>query len=391
MKHAALALVTALALIACGKSPEQSSSETVVRIGQASPLTGQQALLGKDNENGVRMAIDELNAAGFTIAGKAVTFELDSQDDQADPRMATTVAQRFVDEKVNAVIGHLNSGASIPASKVYAEAGIVQVSPSSTAIKYTAQGYRTTFRVMANDAQQGMALGDYTANDLHVKKVAIIDDRTAYGQGLADEYEAYVTDRGVNVVAREFTTDKATEFSAILTRIKSKQPELVFFGGMAPQAGPMIKQMRALGLNVQFLGGDGTRADEFRTLAGPAAEGTIASLPGLPFDKMPGGPAFMQKFTAKYGQVQMYAPYAYDAMMAVAQAMKTAGSADPAKYLPALATLDYPGVTGQIRFDDKGDVVGGAVTLYRIEKGQWVTLKTLGGNALPANEAPATP
>lgn len=393
MKNAArltlAAALAALGLAACGKAPDEATTTAaanVVKIGQASPLTGQQALLGKDNENGVRMAIDELNASSFTIAGNVVTFELDSQDDQADPRMATTVAQRFVDRKVNAVIGHLNSGASIPASKIYADAGIAQVSPSATAIKYTAQGYRTAFRVMANDAQQGKALGAYAIQDLGAKKIAIVDDRTAYGQGLADEFEKFVTANGATVVAREYTTDKATEFSAILTRIKGKQPQLVFFGGMAPQAGPMVKQMRALGLNVQFLGGDGTRADEYRTLAGKDAEGTIASLPGVPFEKMPGGPAFMAKFTAKYGQVQMYAPYAYDAMNVVAMAMQKAGSTDPAKYLPALAGIEYPGVTGTIRFDGKGDIVSGAVTLYRVENGQWVTLKTIGGEQLIEQE-----
>ncbi|MFZ5724108.1 MAG: branched-chain amino acid ABC transporter substrate-binding protein [Pseudomonadota bacterium] len=386
MKHAALPLAAALtltlALTGCGQAPDEpSAGDNVVRIGQASPLTGQQALIGKDNENGVRMAIEELNAAQFMIAGKEVTFELDSQDDQADPRLATTVAQRFVDRKVNAVIGHLNSGASIPASKIYADAGIAQVSPSATAIKYTAQGYRTAFRVMANDAQQGKALGNYAVRDLGAKKVAIVDDRTAYGQGLADEFEKYVLASGAVVTAREYTTDKASEFSAILTRIKGTQPDLLFFGGMAPQAGPMVKQMRSLGLNVQFLGGDGTRADEFRALAGADAEGTIASLPGVPFEKMPGGPAFMKKFTEQYGQVQMYAPYAYDAMQVVALAMQKAGSTDPAQYLPALAGIEYPGVTGTIRFDDKGDIVSGAVTLYRVEKGQWAPLKTIGGDA----------
>lgn len=389
MKHAAvLTLAAALALAACGKAPEQPAAATgnIVKIGQASPLTGQQALIGKDNENGVRMAIDELNAANFTVGGQVVKFELDSQDDQADPRMATTVAQRFVDGKVNAVIGHLNSGASIPAAKIYADAGIAQVSPSATAIKYTAQGYKTAFRVMANDAQQGKALGDYAVHDLAAKKIAIVDDRTAYGQGLADEFEKYVTANGATIVAREYTTDKATEFSAILTRIKGKQPDLVFFGGMAPQAGPMVKQMHALGLKVQFLGGDGTRADEYRALAGADAEGTIASLPGVPFEQMPGGPAFMQKFNAKYGQVQMYAPYAYDAMNVVAMAMQKAGSTDPAKYLPALAGIEYPGVTGTIRFDAKGDIVSGAVTLYRVENGQWVTLKTIGGEPLIEQE-----
>jgi len=389
-------LAVGLGLTACGKKPEEQAvtaepAVTVVRIGQASPLTGQQALIGKDNENGARMALDELNAQKFTIAGKPVLFELDSQDDQTDPRLATTIAQRFVDAKVSAVIGHLNSGTSIPASKVYADAGIVQVSPSATAIKYTAQGYKTTFRVMANDAQQGKALGEFAITDLKAKKIAIIDDRTAYGQGLADEFEKYVTANGATVVAREYTNDKATEFSAILTSIKGKKPELVFYGGMAPQGAPMVKQMHQLGLKPAFLGGDGLRADEFRTLAGADAEGTVASLPGVPFEKMPGGPAFTAKYNAKYGQIQMYAPYAYDAMMVVAAAMQKAGSSEPAKYLPALASIKHQGVTGPISFDEKGDINGGAVTVYRVEGGEWKTVRTIGGEAAPAPDLLAAP
>jgi len=386
------AVSLALGLAACGKKEEPAAppapTALTIHIGQASPLTGQQALIGKDNESGVRMAIEELNAQKLQIGGLPATFVLDSQDDQTDPRVATTVAQRFVDGKVSAVIGHLNSGTSIPASKVYSDAGIPQVSPSATAIKYTAQGYKTTFRVMANDAQQGKALGEFAISDLKAKKIAIIDDRTAYGQGLADEFEKYVTANGATVAAREYTNDKATEFSAILTKIKGTRPDLVFYGGMAPQGAPMVKQMRQLGLKSVFLGGDGLRADEFRSLAGADAEGTVASLPGVPFDQMPGGAVFTQKFNAKYGQIQMYAPYAYDAMMVVAAAMLKAGSAEPAKYLPALAGIEHDGVTGRIKFDEKGDILGGAVTIYRVEGGEWKTVRTLGGEA-PASAAEA--
>jgi branched-chain amino acid transport system substrate-binding protein len=390
------AVSLALGLAGCGKKEEAAApaapTAITIHIGQASPLTGQQALIGKDNESGVRMAIEELNAQQLQIGGLPATFVLDSQDDQTDPRVATTVAQRFVDGKVSAVIGHLNSGTSIPASKVYADAGIPQVSPSATAIKYTAQGYKTTFRVMANDAQQGKALGEFAINDLKAKKIAIIDDRTAYGQGLADEFEKYVTANGATVAAREYTTDKATEFSAILTKIKGTKPDLVFYGGMAPQGAPMVKQMRQLGLKAAFLGGDGLRADEFRSLAGGDAEGTVASLPGVPFEQMPGGAAFTQKFNAKYGQIQMYAPYAYDAMMVVAAAMLKAGSAEPAKYLPALAGIEHEGVTGRITFDEKGDILGGAVTIYRVEGGEWKTVRTLGGESpAAATPEPVTP
>lgn len=384
-----IALAVCLALTACNKkAPENDAAVAApegaltVLIGQASPLTGQQALLGKDNENGARLAIAELNAEQLKIGGKPVHFELDSQDDAADPRTASMVAQKFVDRGVSGVIGHLNSGTSIPASKLYADAGIVQVSPSATAIKYTAQGYKTAFRVMANDAQQGSALGDYAVHDLASKRIAIVDDRTAYGQGLADEFEKTVRAAGAGVVAHEFTTDKATEFSAILTRIKGMNPDLVFYAGMAPQAGPMVRQMHALGMKLPFLGGDGVRAEEFMTLAGKVdSEGVIASLPGVPLEEMPGGADFRKKFTAQYGEIQQYAPYAYDATRVLAAAMVQAGSVDPKVYLPALAAIEHKGVTGIVRFDGKGDVRDGAVTLYQVKSGTWAKLKTIGGVA----------
>ena len=374
----ALAVLAAvLALYGCGKQ-QAPSSELVVKIGSVAPLTGPQAHLGKDNDNGVRMAIDEVNAQHLVIGGKPVHFELISEDDQADPKTATIVAQKLVDEKVNAVIGHLNSGATIPASKIYHDAGVVQISPSATAIPYTHQGFKNAFRVMTNDAQQGKVLGDFAVRDMAAKKIAIIDDRTAYGQGLADQFEKEAKADGGDIVAREYTTDRATDFMAILTSIKGKQPDLVFYGGMDAQAGPMAKQMKSLGLNAKFLGGDGTQSFEFIKLAGADAEGVTASSPGLPLAKMPGGEEFLKKFESKYGKIQIYAPYAYDATMTLVEAMKQADSVDPAKYLPVLAHIHRNGVTGPIAFDSNGDVQGGAVTLYRVENGSWVPLETLG-------------
>ena len=371
-------VMVAAALVAgCGDKPQQNGDQQVVLIGQASPLTGPQAHLGKDNENGARLALDEINAAGLTLGGKKVTLELKSEDDAADPKTATTVAQKLVDEGVAGVIGHLNSGATIPASKIYSDNNIPQISPSATAVAYTAAGYKTAFRVMTNDAQQGSVLGNYAVTKLGAKKIAIIDDRTAYGQGLADEVEKAVKAAGGDVVAREYTSDRSTDFMAILTSIKGKAPDLVFFGGMDPQAAPMIKQMKQLGMTAKFLGGDGVQTPTFIQLAGPDAEGALASNPGLPLDAMPGGSAFKAKFEAKYGQIQNYAPYAYDAMHVLIDAMKRADSSDPAKYLAELPKTDYQGVTGRIRFDAKGDLAGGAVTLYQVKDGKWQTLETV--------------
>jgi branched-chain amino acid transport system substrate-binding protein len=373
-----IAVALGLGLVACGDKKEGAaagSSNGTVKIGQSSPLTGPQAHIGKDNDNGARMAIDEINATKPTIGGKPVTFEILSEDDQADPKTATIVAQRLVDEGVVGVIGHLNSGATIPASKVYSDNNIPQVSPSATAIKYTAQGFKTAYRVMTNDAQQGKVLGAYAAK--LGKKVAIIDDQTAYGQGLAEEVGKAVQAAGGEVVATEHTNDKASDFTAILTSIKGKTPDVVFFGGMDPQGAPMVKQMHQLGMNVQFLGGDGIQTPKFIELAGADADGVIASMPGLPLDKMPKGPDFQKKFEAKYGQIQLYAPYAYDAAYVMVGAMQRADSTDPAKYLPELANTHYEGVTGKISFDAKGDLTSGPITLYKVQGGKWETLETV--------------
>lgn len=380
-----------LNLAACGKQDSSpagtnepaatASLEEVVKIGAIQPLTGPQSHLGKDNENGTRLAIDDANAKGVTIGGKKVRFELISEDDQADPKTATIVAQKLVDAKVNGIIGHLNSGTTIPASKIYFDAGIVQVSPSATNPKYTEQGFKSAFRVMPNDVQQGKVLGDYAVAKLGAKRIVIIDDRTAYGQGVADQFEKAAKESGAEIVAREFTTDKSTDFMAILTSAKAKKPDLVFYGGMDAQGGPMVKQLRSLGLTAKYLGGDGISTPEFIKLATGGAEGAYSSLPGLPLEKMPGGKTFGERFNAKYGQIQLYAPYCYDATSVLIAAMQKADSTDPAKYLPALASISHDGVTAKISFDPKGDIKDGAVTLYQVKNGKWEVLETVGGPA----------
>jgi branched-chain amino acid transport system substrate-binding protein len=380
----AFALVVALA--ACGKKEESAAGAAVgavtVKIGQVSPLTGPQAHLGKDNDNGARLAIDEVNAAGVTLGGNKVKFVLVSEDDQADPRIARVVADKLIDQRVAGVIGHLNSGTSIPASKSYHEAGIPQISPSATAIAYTAQGFKTAFRVMTNDRQQGKVLGEYAVKKMGARRIAIIDDRTAYGQGLADEVDKAVKAAGGEVIAREFTTDRSTDFLAILTSIKAKNPDLVFYGGMDAQGAPMVKQLHSLGIKARFLGGDGVQTAEFLKLAAAHAEGVTASSPGLPIESMPGGRKFKEKFTARFGAIQTYAPYAYDAVMTMVDAMKMADSAEPARYLAELPRVQRAGVTGPISFDERGDIRGGAITLYQSRGGKWEVLETvMGGSA----------
>ncbi len=379
--HALLFIATALVLSGCNKATNNDTNaagELIVRIGSAAPLTGNQAHIGKDNESGTRMAIDDANAKGLIIGGRKVHFELISEDDQADPKTATIVAQKLVDDKVNGVIGHLNSGTTIPASKIYNDNGIVQISPSATAVNYTAQGFKTAFRVMANDAQQGRVLGEYAAKNLGAKKIAVIDDRTAYGQGLADEFIKAAQAAGAQIVTHEYTNDKAVDFTAVLTAVKGKQPDLLFYGGMDPQSGPMAKQIKALALNVKFMTGDGGYTPEYIKLAGEAAEGSYASLPGVPLSKMPGGKEFETRFVAKYQPIQLYAPYCYDAVNVMIAAMQKADSVDPAKYLPELARISLDGVTAKIQFDAKGDLRGGAITMYQVQQGKWQALETLG-------------
>ncbi|SCK25481.1 branched-chain amino acid ABC transporter substrate-binding protein [Vogesella sp. LIG4] len=384
----------ALALVACSAKPAAegdkaadmsaaapAAASTVVKIGQVSPMTGPIAHLGKDNEYGAKLAIDDLNAESIEIAGKKVTFELVSEDDQGDPKIGTQVAQRLVDAGVVGVVGHLNSGTTIPASKIYADAGLPQISPSATNADYTKQGFKTTFRVIANDVQQGTALGQFAVDGLKARKVAIIDDRTAYGQGLADEFEKAVKGKGASVVKREFTTNTATDFNAILTSIKATQPDVVFYGGMDAQAGPLAKQMKRLGLKAKLMGGDGWQSPEFIKLAGDASEGQYASSCGVSRDKMPGFAAFDKKFKARFNaEVQVYAPYEYDAVRVLVDAMKRAGSADPKKYLPEVGKTSYTGVTGKIAFDAKGDIRNGAVTVYQVKNGKWTVVSTIGGD-----------
>ena len=361
----------------------------VVKLGHSAPLTGPQAHLGKDNENGARLAVDDANAAGIKIGGRPVQFELLPEDDQADPKQGTLVAQKFVDAKVNAVIGHLNSGTTIPASKIYFDAGIPQVSPSATAVAYTNQGFKTAFRVMANDAQQGKVLGEYAVNNLKAKTVAVIDDKTAYGEGVATEFKRAALASGAKVIAEEHTDDKAVDFAAILTKIKGKKPDLVFYGGMDAQAGPMAAQMKKLGVKSKYLMADGGCTTEFHKLAGDAAAGTYCSLPGVPIDKMPNGPAFKDKYAKKFNtDIQLYGPYVYDAVMVVVDAVKRAGSADPEKIVEALPATNYQGVTAKINFDAKGDIKDGAITLYQAKDGRWQPLDTIGGTA-PGAEAAA--
>ncbi|ANB73746.1 branched-chain amino acid ABC transporter substrate-binding protein [Paraburkholderia phytofirmans] len=387
----AVSIVTAVAMLtACGKKQEgeagaaasaataaaaPASEATVVKIGHAAPLTGPIAHLGKDNENGARLAVEEINTQGLTIDGHKIQLELDAQDDAADPKTGTAVAEKFVDDHVVAVVGHLNSGVSIPASKIYSDAGIVQISPSSTNPGYTQQGFKTTYRVVATDAQQGPALANYATKVLGAKRIAIVDDSTVYGKGLADEFAKTVLASGAKIVARETTNDRATEFQAVLGKIKSVQPDVIMFGGMDATGGPFTKQAAALGIRAKILGGDGVCTDKVGELAGTAVQNLVCSEAGLALSKMDKGADFEKKYVDRFHTpVQIYAPFTYDAVYVIVDAMKRANSIEAPKVLAAMPSTDYNGVIGHIAFDDKGDLKEGAITLYDFKDGKKAVL-----------------
>ncbi|WGG52843.1 branched-chain amino acid ABC transporter substrate-binding protein [Rugamonas sp. DEMB1] len=351
-------------------------ADEVIKIGHVAATSGPIAHLGKDNENGARMAVDELNAKGVLIGGKRYRVVLQAEDDAGDPKQGAAVAQKLVDAKVQGVVGHENSGTTIPASRIYHAAGIPQISPSASNPKYTRQGYNTAFRNIANDEQLGAALARYAVQAGKAKRIAVVDDRTAYGQGVADEFAKGVkrAGAGASIVAQQYTSDKASDFSAILTAIKASKPDLIFFGGMDAVGGPMLRQMKQLGMAVQFMGGDGLCSDSLARLAGDAMrDGQVicAEAGGVEPAQQKGMDDFRAAYRRKFGiGVETYAPYAYDALLTMVQAMQQAGSPEPARYLPVLAKIRHQGVTGNIAFDARGDVQDGVLTIYTFRGGK---------------------
>lgn len=354
------------------------AQDMVVKIGHVAPISGAQASYGKDNENGARMAIEDLNAAGVMIGGKKVKFELVAEDDAADPKQGASVAQKLCDAKVAGVAGHLNSGTTIPASKIYNDCGIPMVTPSATNPNLTKPGYKTTFRLLANDNALGAGLAFYAADTLKLKRIAVIDDRTAYGQGVAAVFKKTAAAKGVTIVDDQFTTDKSVDFMSILTAIKSKNPDGIFFGGMDPQAGPMLRQMEQLGLsNVKYFGGDGIcTMDLIKQAAGAKTlDNVVCAQGGASLAKMPGGTAWKARYDAKYpGQFQVYSPYVYDAVHVLVDAMKRAKSSDPKVYTAFIGKTNYQGVTTKVQFESNGELKNPAMTLYTYKDGKQMAL-----------------
>ena len=384
-------ILLALAVASCGRPDVPPPSDAItVTIAHAGPLTGQIAHQGKDDENGVALALDQANAKKLRIGGKLVTFKLLSEDDQGDPKVGTLVAQKFVDAKAAAVIGHLNSGVTIPASEIYNKAGIPVISGSSTNPTLTERRMKGVFRTVGRDDQQGPAIAAYIAGEMKGRTVAIIDDKTAYGEGLANEVEKTLKAAQVRIVGRERTSDKETDFKSILTRIKSRNPDVVFHGGMDFTGGPMVKQARELGLKAAFAFGDGACTDEMAQLGGPAAEGLACSQAGLPAEAA--SKEFLTAFTAKYGPTKLYAPFFYDATNVVIEAMRKADSTDPARFTPEIYNVALTGATGRIAFDAKGDRKDAEMTIFRMQGGKIVPVAIVrGGVSTPFGDRSRNP
>ena len=366
-------LLLALVLAGCGEKPATAPAgpqPLVVTIGHAGPLTGGIAHQGKDDENGVALAVEQANARKLVIGGKPVTFRMMSEDDQGDPKIGTLVAQKLVDAKAAAVIGHLNSGVTIPASEIYTRAGIPVISGSATNPVLTERGMKGVFRTVGRDDQQGPAIAAYIAGELKAKRVALVDDKTAYGEGLANEVEKALKAAGVAIVSRERVHDKETDFKPILTRIKQRNVDVVFHGGMDATGGPMLKQARELGIKAQFAFGDGACTDEMGQLAGPAGDGLACSQAGLP--AAAASKEFLEAFNRKYGPTKLYAPFYYDATNVVIEAMRKADSTDPARFMPEIYKLKVDGATGRIEFDQKGDRRKAEMTIFRMKGGEIV-------------------
>ncbi|NMZ95313.1 branched-chain amino acid ABC transporter substrate-binding protein [Pseudomonas panacis] len=357
-----------------------AQADQTVLIGLAGPLTGPSARIGKDLENGAQLAIDQANAKHPAINGEAVTFKLVSEDDQSDPRTAVTVAQRLVDEGVVGVVGHWNTGTSIPAARVYHDAGIAQVAPVATGHAYTQQGFDTSFRIMGHDDDGGQVAGRYALNTLKAQRIAVIDDRTAFGQGLADQFVKSIEAGGAKVVAREYVDDKTIDFSAVLTNIRSQNPDLIFFGGVDAQAAPLARRIKQLGIKAPLMGAGGFVSQTFLQLAQNEGEGVIALEPGLAIAQMPGGKAFEQAYKERYKTaIELHAPFAYDGVGVLVAAIEKAGSTDPQKYLPVLRAISYPGVTGTIAFDAEGNLKQPSFTVYQVKANQWQPVSVAGG------------
>lgn len=344
--------------------------ENVIKIGAAGPMTGDQSKMGIDLRNGVELAVAEWNTKGGVLGKK---IELVPGDDQADPKQAVSIANKFVNQKVAAVVGHWNSNCSINASTYYNTAHIVSISPASTNPRLTQQGYKTVFRVCGTDDQQGSVAADFVLRTLKPQRIAIIHDKTTYGQGLADYFKKAVESK-VQVVYYDGIQTKDPDYKAVLTSIKEKKPDLYFFGGVYPEAGRLVRQAKEVGMNIPMITGDGVYDPTFIGIAGKAAEGTYVTF-GKDPSGLPTARTFNETYTAKYGAPGPYSIYAYDAANIILRAIQQTGATDGLKLAEYISQNTFQGAFGSISFDKNGDVAKAPYVVWQVKDGKFVEVR----------------
>lgn len=346
------------------------SRQATVKIGVVGPMTGPLAAFGKDMAKGSEVAMDELNADTFMINGKRAHFVLLAEDDKASPEEGKAAAQRLIDAGVVAVFGHLNSGVSIAAAPLYAKAGIPQLSVSTNP-HYTRMGLKTTFRITADDIQQGGALGKLISEKLHAKSVYMVDDKTTFGVGLSDEVDKIFKARSMNV-PHESIEPKGADFDALAQRVKDKNADVVFMGGDEGFGLPLLKALRKAGWGGKFVTADAMcDPSSIKNAQGAADSNFYCTVAGVPPSWLAAGIGFTQLYKAKFGAPGAYSTLAYDGIHVLAQAMQEANSIDPEKVVPALAKGSFDGkIQGTVEFDAKGDVKEGTVVIYQSIGGQ---------------------
>lgn len=332
------------------------------------PVIGGSAAVGEQNLNGVKQAIEDINESGGILGEKVV---LVVEDDAGDPKQAVSVANRLVAGGVQFVIGHQNSGASIPASEVYAENGMFQITPASTNPNYTDRGLWNTFRTCGRDDQQGTVAGNYLANEFSGKNVFLVHDKTPYGQGLVDDVKKSINAAGLTEVGMEGITVGEKDFSALVSKIKAANADVVYFGGVYTEGGLILRQLRDQGTKVALMGGDAMFSTEFSAIAGPDGDGTLISF-GPDARKNPAAAEAVKKFAAKQIDPEGFTLYGYAAVQVIKAGIEAAGKADPQAVAEKLHSgMPVETVIGPLSYDEKGDITRHDFVLYELKGGKF--------------------
>ncbi|WP_432240494.1 branched-chain amino acid ABC transporter substrate-binding protein [Herbaspirillum robiniae] len=379
-KRRTLQGLAALGLAALASPRVLAQQDDAVAIGYAGPISGSSGKVGKSQQHAVELALQEINARGLKIGGRKIAFKLVIGDDRGDARTATLIADYLVRSRVAAVIGHWNTAASMAAAPIYAAAGIPQISPGSSARQFTAEGRPGVFRIIGHDDDGGAHAGSYAARTLESKRIAVIDDDSSFGRNLAATFIRSLHDNGMDAVAQESVNAKTSDFNQQLGRIRTKNPDLVFFAGLGAQAAILARNMRRMHIDATLMAADGTAGPLFIELAGSDGVGTLALAPGPAEEKMPGWKAFEKKYKAQFDEdIERFAPFAYDAAHVLAAAAQEANSTDGARLSAALHAIRYNGLTGSIAFDREGNLRNAGYTMYVLLQGKWMPVRGFGG------------